>query len=75
MPGLREITTQYWFDADCFYALNANGLHALTTAPKLATPHIWIPKLSIPQAVVAGAAATLIRNPTVTRRFWQGWVN
>ena len=36
-------------------------------------PHIWIPKLSIPEAVIVGAAAALIKNPEVTRRFWAGW--
>ncbi len=36
-------------------------------------PHIWIPKLSVPEALVVGAAAAVIQNPVVTRRFWQGW--
>ena len=37
----------------------------------LATPHIWIPK---PVELVATAAAVaIIKNPLVTRRFWQGW--
>ncbi len=40
-------------------------------APK--TPHIWVPKLTLPEAVAAGAAAVIIKNPEVTRRFWSGW--
>lgn len=39
------------------------------------TPHIWIPKLSIPAAIAVGAAAAIIKNPEVTRRFWTGWFN
>lgn len=38
-----------------------------------ATPHIWVPKLTLPQAVAVGAGAALIKNPIITRRFWQGW--
>jgi hypothetical protein len=38
-----------------------------------ATPHIWIPKISVPLAFAAGAAAAIIENPEVTRRFWAGW--
>ena len=37
------------------------------------TPHIWVPKLTLPQAVAAGAVAAIIKNPEVTRRFWAGW--
>lgn len=42
--------------------------------PPIAAPHIWVPKLLLPQAVVVGAAAAIIKNPIVTRRFWQGWM-
>jgi hypothetical protein len=42
----------------------ATGLLTLTRAP-LAMPHVWIP--------VVAAAAAIIANPVVTRRFWQGW--
>lgn len=39
---------------------------------RLAAPHVWIPK---PVHLVAAAAAvTIVRNPIVTRRFWQGWM-
>jgi hypothetical protein len=41
--------------------------------PSIAAPHIWVPKLSIPQAVALGAAAAIIHNPDITRRFWSGW--
>jgi hypothetical protein len=38
----------------------------------LATPHIWIPKPI--ELVAAAAAVAIVRNPIVTRRFWQGWL-
>jgi len=38
-----------------------------------AAPYIWIPSLTLPEVVTLGAAATVIKNPEVTRRFWQGW--
>jgi hypothetical protein len=38
------------------------------------TPHIWVPKLSLPATLAVGAAATIIKNPEVTRRFWSGWL-
>lgn len=39
----------------------------------MAAPHIWVPKLTVPQALVVGAAAAIIKNPVITRRFWAGW--
>ena len=39
------------------------------------TPHIWVPKLSLPAALAVGAAAAVIKNPEVTRRFWSGWLS
>lgn len=39
----------------------------------MAAPHIWVPKLTLPQMAVAGAAAAIITNPEITRRFWAGW--
>lgn len=41
--------------------------------PAITAPHIWVPKLSIPQALAVGAVATIIKNPVITRRFWSGW--
>lgn len=37
----------------------------------LGTPHIWVP---LPAAIALGAAAVVVKNPEVTRRFWQGWL-
>lgn len=64
LPGLRGIVGSY------------SSLPAMWTEafePAIAAPHIWVPKLSIPQAVALGAAAAIIKNPEVTRRFWAGW--
>lgn len=41
--------------------------------PAVSAPHIWVPKLTLPQAVVVGVAAAVVKNPIVTRRFWAGW--
>ena len=40
-----------------------------------ATPHIWVPKLNLPTALAVGAAAAVIKNPEITRRFWRGWTS
>lgn len=62
LPGLYEIRTGYvprgW---EQFFE------------PAIAAPHVWVPKLSIPQAMAVGAAAAIIKNPEITRRFWVGW--
>ena len=44
-------------------------------APSIQAPHIWVPKLTLPGAMAVGAAVAIIRNPTVTRRFWSGWTS
>ena len=64
LPGLLTVCWEYRMQH-----------HVWTDAftSDVAAPHIWIPKISIPLAVAAGAAATVIRNPEVTRRFWAGW--
>jgi hypothetical protein len=49
----------------------ARVLYNWMTTP--AAPHIWVPKLTLPQAALVGAAAAVINNPVVTRRFWAGW--
>lgn len=68
MPGLLEISQRY-----SFQMTDWRGIYgAFETTP--AAPHIWIPKLSVPQALVVGAAAAIIKNPVITRRFWTGWV-
>ena len=33
-------------------------------------PLAWVPELSLPAALAVGAAAVIIKNPEVTRRFW-----
>jgi len=40
-----------------------------------AAPHIWVPKLTVPEIAVATVGGLLIRNPVVTRRFWSGWLS
>lgn len=64
MPGLLPLQ---WSFKESREILAAN----LLVRP--ATPHIWIPKLTIPQAIGVGAAAAVMQNPEVTRRFWAGW--
>ena len=66
LPGLLQITGQYKNLPVCWESV---------FEPAIAAPHLCIPKLTIPQAFIAGAAAAIIKNPEVTRRFWTGWVN
>lgn len=42
-----------------------------------AAPHVWIPapELTLPAVAAAGAAVAIVKNPLVTRRFWQGWLS
>jgi hypothetical protein len=44
--------------------INENLYAARTMPLAMPAPHIWIP---------AAVAGVIIANPTVTRRFWQGW--
>lgn len=36
-------------------------------------PFIITKKLTLPEAALVGAAAAVIKNPVITRRFWAGW--
>jgi hypothetical protein len=63
LPGLWEITAINRTPVDRWSAYE----------PAIEAPHIWVPKLSLPAAVAIGAAAAIIKNPTITRRFWAGW--
>lgn len=62
-PGLLEIAS----------SRSALAGYTEAFAPSVAAPHIWVPKLSLPQAIAVGAAAAIIKNPVITRRFWAGW--
>lgn len=66
LPGLWEVSGNY-----SMIERQWNRIFA----PAINAPHIWVPKLTLPQAVLVGAAATIIKNPTITRRFWSGWSN
>lgn len=63
LPGILEVASSY------------RALPAMWESfePAIAAPHIWVPKLSVPAAIAVGAAAAIIKNPIVTRRFWAGW--
>ena len=64
LPGLRGIVGRY----EAFPAYWEEAFEQTVAAP-----HILVPKLSLPVAVAVGAAALIVKNPIVTRRFWQGW--
>ena len=66
LPGLREIVSQYE-DFPAYWEM--------AVEQTVAAPHILVPKLSLPAAVAVGAAALIVKNPIVTRRFWQGWTS
>mgnify|MGYP001321686314 CR=1 FL=1 len=59
------------------YAFGYNDWRGIfgTYETTVAAPHIWVPKLTLPQAALVGAAAAIIKNPEVTRRFWAGWLS
>lgn len=67
LPGLRELQWSFAQTKEIYAA------DVFNRAFVPATPHIWVPKLSVPMAVAVGVAATVINNPQVTRRFWSGW--
>lgn len=68
LPGLWDISQSFAQTQEVWAAkVLDSGLYVAET------PHIWVPKLSLPEAVLVGAAAAVIKNPTVTRRFWAGW--
>ena len=48
-------------------------VNAVTNELVVPKPHIWVPKLSLADGLALGAAAAIIKNPIVTRRFWAGW--
>jgi len=69
LPGLMAVQGSYADMKSRWAAKIFNGDVLFVPA----MPHIWIPK---PVEVLAlGAAATIIKNPEVTRRFWRGWFN
>ncbi len=74
LPGLSDWRTQYLADAmaQTWEMHAARVLNGVFVPSK---PHIWVPRLSLPEAALVGAAAAVIKNPVVSRRFWSGWVN
>lgn len=73
---LVHATERYTFgfvDWRCVFGTFERDLVAHTG--DLGKPHLWIPKLELsPPVLVAGAAAAaIVKNPEVTRRFWRGW--
>lgn len=64
LPGLWELTGRYRFVQHSWGGVFGNFEQTM------AAPHIWIPKKV---AIAAGAAAVIIKNPEITRRFWAGW--
>lgn len=68
VPGLVSYTERY----STMYT-DWRGIFG-TYETTVAAPHIWVPKLSLPQAALVGAAAAIIKNPEITRRFWSGWL-
>ena len=65
MPGLMSVTGSYSTMPAQWEALfAADAVEEASAAPLLAVP------VSLPAAIAIGAAAVVIKNPTVTRRFW-----
>ena len=69
LPGLYTVTGSYsTLPAQWEALFAADAVEAAEAAPLLTVP------VSLPAAIAIGAAAVVIKNPTVTRRFWS-WFN
>jgi hypothetical protein len=68
MPGILQLSGSYKALPEVW-----ETIFELEAEPTVSAPHIWIPKLTIQQTVAVGAAAMIVKNPVVTRRFWAGW--
>ena len=69
MPGLREIAFRYETLPGYWEELFAEEAAKAAAAPSMPMPAI----IGVKSALVLGAAATIIKNPIITRRWWQGW--
>ena len=66
LPGLRGIVGRYraWPQMQWEELFSEEAV-----APPMPMPAI----IGVKSALVLGAAATIIKNPIITRRWWQGW--
>jgi len=70
LPGLTDIHGRYDMIPRQWDAVFKR--EGALFVPKM--PAIIIPEPSLPVALAIGAAAVMIKNPEVTRRFWRGWL-
>ena len=70
LPGLQQVVCSYSTWAPQWEALFAEAEASMAEEMSALT----MPPVSLPVAVAMGAAAVVIKNPTVTRRFL-GWFN
>lgn len=73
LPGLYDALSAEMHERYSFAMHSWNGIYG-QFEKAVSAPHIWVPKLSLPQSLALGAAAAIVRNPEVTRRFWAGWM-
>ena len=70
LPGLRGIVGRY----RAWPQMQWEELFAKEAAKAAAAPSMPMPAIiGVKSALVIGAAATIIKNPIITRRWWQGW--
>jgi hypothetical protein len=70
---LVEASERYGFGlVDWRGVFGSYPLKATAHPIELGAPHVWVPRPAL--LVAATAALTIVRNPVVTRRFWQGWL-
>lgn len=67
LPGLYQVGYGGWQDVPRQWEQLFSGVFVPSK------PHIWVPKVSLPVVIAAGAAAAIVKNPIITRRFWQGF--
>lgn len=67
---IRELLWKGLWEVSGDYSLLTRQWHGVFV-PK--APAIITTEVGLPAAVALAAAATIIRNPVMTRRFWSGW--
>lgn len=63
LPGLRALEFSFVRSHEIFAANIFNAGAAVES----------LPAVSLPVAFAMGAAAVVVKNPVVTRRFWEFW--
>jgi hypothetical protein len=69
LPGLRMYRSTYTVPAQWERVFNFSDAEMIT----LDDPHYVPPSVGVRTAIVMGAAAAVMKNPVVSRRWWKFW--